>query len=274
MHQPQMKTPLESPAEAYESFFVPAMFAPLAELLLERAAPLPGDRVLDVACGTGIVARRAARLVREGGRVTGLDPSGAMLAVARSVAASEGLEIAWREGRAEALPFSDGSADLVLCQNGLQFVPDKPAAATEMHRVLADRGRVGLAVWLGLDHHPFWRVLHEAMLEHLGAPAMRAPFALGDADELRALLVGAAFADVEIEPVSLTARFADPQRFVALQVAASAAAIPQLKQLDAEERKRLADAVAASMAATLREHIVDDRMDVPMHAHIARARRG
>ncbi len=139
-----------NPAEVYESFFVPAMFAPLATLVLDRVSPRPGERVLDVACGTGIVARRAARLVGDGGRVVGVDPSPAMLAVARSAAVSEDVSVEWQEGTAEALPFPDASFDLAFCQMGLQFFPDKQAGLTELHRVLVPGGRTAVSVLLGL----------------------------------------------------------------------------------------------------------------------------
>src|SRR5262245_6446130 len=95
---------LASHAEAYERIVVPALYAPLAEDLLNRAAPRPGEWVLDVACGTGIVARRAARRVGPMGRVVGVDPNPGMLAVARGAAAAEGAAIEWRQGRGEALP--------------------------------------------------------------------------------------------------------------------------------------------------------------------------
>ena len=273
MDRTERQKPADNPAEVYESFFVPAMFAPLATLLLERMSLQPGDHVLDVACGTGIVARRAADTVGAGGQVVGLDPSPAMLAVARSVAATEGVAVEWREGTAEALPFPDGSFQLVLCQQGLQFFPDKPAALAEMCRVLASGGRVAIAVWQGFDKHPFWATLNEAMLRRLGLPAVQLPFALGNPDDLRALLTAAGFSGVEVGPLSITARFRDPERFVPLQVAASAAAIPSLQGLDVQARQELADAVQADMESTIQGHIVRGYMEVPMHAFVAQGHR-
>lgn len=262
-----------NPAVAYEGFFVPAMFAPLASVLVRRANPRPGERLLDIACGTGIVARTVAPIVGDGGRVVGLDLSPDMLAVARSVSASQGLPVEWHEGRAEALPFADGSFDLVLCQQGLQFVPDKAAALAEVRRVLVGGGRVALAVWQGLDRHPFWTDIDTAILKHLRSPALQAPFSLGDAETLRALLTDAGFEDVATEPVSITARFRDPGRFVTLQVSASAAAIPALQHLSPQAREELAAAVRADMEPTIGNHLVEDHLEVPMHALVARARR-
>ncbi len=117
----------ENPAQAYESYFVPALFVPWTAVLLEHAAPRPGERVLDVACGTGVVARNAAPLVGSEGKVAALDISPAMLDVARSLPAPAGARIDWHEGSALALPFPSEAFDLVLCQQGLQFFPDRAA---------------------------------------------------------------------------------------------------------------------------------------------------
>jgi SAM-dependent methyltransferase len=112
--------------ENYERHLVPALFGPWAAQLVELAAPGPGERVLDVACGTGIVARRAAALVQPGGAVAGLDSNRGMLEVARAAAAEVRPVIDWRAGDAADLPFPDGVFEVVLCQQGLQFFPELP----------------------------------------------------------------------------------------------------------------------------------------------------
>src|SRR4026209_321228 len=123
---------MDNPAETYERYMVPVLFAPSAERMVELARPRPGQRVLDVGCGTGIVARRAAARGGGHGHITGLDASPGMLAVARAAAGREQRSIEWREGRAEALPFSDGEFDLVLCQYALMFFTAPSAALAEM----------------------------------------------------------------------------------------------------------------------------------------------
>ncbi len=268
----QQQPPAGNPAEMYESFFVPAMFAPLATLVLERVSPRPGERVLDVACGTGIVARRAARLVGDGGRLVGVDPSPAMLTVARSTAVSEGVSVEWQEGMAEALPFPDGSFDLALCQMGLQFFPDKQAGLGEMRRVLVPGGRAAVSVWQE-PRHQLFAAINDAMLRRLGVPALDLPFSLGDAGTVRSLLSSAEFAAVEVEPISITARFSDPQRFVPLQVAASAAAVPALQQLDPQSRNDLADAIKNELEPMVREHTVGAYLELQMHGLVAQGRR-
>src|SRR5215470_5692878 len=134
--QPQWHFVGNVPAN-YERYLVPSIFAPWAADLVELAARLPGQRVLDIACGTGIVARTAARRLGSGDSVVGLDVSALMLAAARSAAAAEGMTIESREGDALQLPLAGEAFDVAFCQQSFQFVPDRPAALREMYRVLA-----------------------------------------------------------------------------------------------------------------------------------------
>ena len=156
-----------SAPELYERYIVPAVTALWAADLVEWAAPGPGERVLDVACGTGVVARLAAEGVGAG-RVVGLDINAGMLAVARSLPPRAGLPIEWHEGSALSMPFPDAAFDLVLCQLGLQFFPDRPAALREMRRVLSPSGRLGLSVYSSIEHDPVAYALADALDRHLG----------------------------------------------------------------------------------------------------------
>jgi ubiquinone/menaquinone biosynthesis C-methylase UbiE len=273
MSQAQDRTPSENPAETYERYFVPALFVPWTQVLLEHAAPQPGERVLDVACGTGVVARHVAPLVGPAGAVVALDISPAMIEVARSIPAAEGAPIVWTEGSAVALPYPAGAFDLVLCQQGLQFFPDRATATQEMRRVLGPHGRVALSVWQTLPQNPVHEALDSAIARYLGttASAMATAFALGDADELRALLTAAGFQRVEVAPVTRTMRFPEPARFVQLMVLASAASVPVFAQMDAVARTALVEAVAREMEPTLRSHIDGDTVAVPLAAHIGLA---
>jgi ubiquinone/menaquinone biosynthesis C-methylase UbiE len=172
-------------AETYEQYYVPALFLPWAKILLQYASPQAGERVLDVACGTGIVARLAASLVGAIGQVAGLDVSPAMLAVARAHTALSATTIRWQEGNAMALPFPDGVFDVVLCQHGLQFFPDRAASVREMCRVLVPRGRALAIVFQALTRHPIYESLIESLARHLSVPvsALSIPFAVCDADK-------------------------------------------------------------------------------------------
>src|SRR5262245_48977866 len=183
--------------ENYERYLVPTIFGPWALDLLEVSGAQPGERVLDIACGTGIVARTAARRVGSGGTVVGLDVSAPMLDAARAVAAGEGLSIEWREGSAMKLPLPDTAFDLVLCQQGLQFFPDRAAALREMHRVLEPGGRLALSVWRPIEGSPGFAVLAAALSHHIsaetGALLPSGPFGLSQGEEVRAHVAGAGF---------------------------------------------------------------------------------
>lgn len=264
---------MDNPAETYERYMVPVLFAPSAERLLDLARPRPGERVLDVGCGTGIVARRAALRVRPGGRVVGLDASAGMLAVARAAADREQLVIDWREGRAEALPLEDGAFDLVLSQYALMFFTDQPAALAEMRRVLADAGRVALSVFQSLDRHPFYERLDRAIERRLGASGVRDIFGLGDAAPLRDEMAKAGFAHVEIAPLALLARFPDPEAFLAGEIDVDTAAIPAMQHLDAAARAELTAGIRSEMADTLRSVTVAGHVELPFHVHVVRAGR-
>lgn len=175
-----------SPAQVYQELFVPALFAPWAETVAAAAGVGAGHEVLDVACGTGALARAVVPVVGPSGRVAGLDANPEMLAVAEQV----GGDITWIEGRAEQLPFAPASFDRVISQFGFMFFEDPVGSLTEMQRVLRPGGRLAVAVCDALDHSPGYAVLTELLHRLFGpevAAAFRAPFASGDRDRLLAL---------------------------------------------------------------------------------------
>jgi ubiquinone/menaquinone biosynthesis C-methylase UbiE len=184
-------------AEVYEESFVPALFQPWAPRMADAAHIAAGQRVLDVATGTGILARTVAERVGPAGSVVGLDINDGMLAVARRVAP----HIEWRLDRAEALPFGDSSFDAVVSQFGLMFFEDKPGALREMWRVLRPGGRLAVAVWDSVENAPGIRTLMGLLQEYGGqqaADGLRAPFSLGDTDLLRRLFEDAGIPDARI----------------------------------------------------------------------------
>jgi SAM-dependent methyltransferase len=206
-----------SAAEVYEAFFVPALFAPWAPRVADAARLAPGDKVLDVACGTGVLAREALRRVTPGGAAVGLDRNEGMLAVARR--ASPAVE--WRQGTAEALPFPDGAFDAVVSQFGLMFFTDRVAALGEMGRVLRPGGRLAVAVWDALDRSPGYAAMAALLQRLFGsrvADELRAPFALGDPAVLRSLFAQAGIPDVAVRAVEGTARFPSLEAWVRTDV--------------------------------------------------------
>lgn len=203
-------------AEAYETYLVPAMFGPMAGDLVDRAAPRPGKRVIDIGCGTGIVARTVASRVGPSGRVTGVDLNASMLAVAQRKSADSVPPIEWLESRAESIPRGDESFDLVLCQQVLQFFPDRQVALREMRRLLAPGGRLWISVWH--DVGPGFDALAAALGRHIsadaGAALARGPASLRDGAELVGLVKAAGFKDVSLETVTVRMKFPSAADFV------------------------------------------------------------
>jgi ubiquinone/menaquinone biosynthesis C-methylase UbiE len=267
---PQWQGVIGSAAEAYERHLVPAMFAPWASDLIDSLSIQTGERVLDVACGTGVVTRLAATQAGSGGQVVGLDINPAMLVVARSVPAVRGASVEWLEASALEIPLPDTVFDVVLCQQGLQQFPDRPTALKEMHRVLADGGRFAASVWSRIEGSPGMAALVEALEQHVSVEAAnnrRAPFALGDADELRALVTGAGFHDIRVQTLVKFARFPSPEVLVEAQLAATPLATLGVIHDDIRQ------SVAQDVRRALQLYLQDDDFAVPMEAHVITARR-
>jgi ubiquinone/menaquinone biosynthesis C-methylase UbiE len=272
MSQPTERPVADDPAEIYDRYLVPSLIAPLVPELLARAAPRHGERVLDVACGTGAAARGVAPLVGSPGTVVGLDVNLAMLAVAGGRSAPRGAAIEWREGSAEDLPFAAGVFDLVLCQQGLQYFSDRVAAVREMRRVLAPTGRVAVAVWRGVERFPFDAALNAIIERRLGAPVLTTPYALGDPRDLRELLEEGGFREIVIDFFDFDARFPEPDRYVALFVLGAASVLPEFAAMGEAERDELVQAVRRDAAGTIAASTEGDELVMPNSAQIAVAR--
>lgn len=256
-------------AELYEQYAVPYVTGPWALELVDLAAPKAGEHVLDLACGTGVVARLAAPRVGATGKVTGMDFNAGMLAVARALPPPSGATIAWLEGSAAAMYLPDASVDLVLCQQGIQFFPDKPAALREMHRVLAPGGRVLLSVWKSAG--PYNIAVAEALQRHVGMETVtkyRASRIVPNAGELQRWLVEAGFREVRIRPSSMTIRLLAFETFVLRHLSASPVA-GALAALSDAERVALAKQVKMALHA----YADGDDVAVPDEINIAMAHR-
>lgn len=200
--------------ENYERYFVPSIGAPFAEDLIARAALRPGERVLDVACGTGVVTRLAAQRVGDAGSVAGLDVNPGMLAVAR-LATSPQLGIRWYEASADAIPLPDGAFDVVLCQMGLQFISNKLGALREMRRVLAPGGRLLLNV--PGPTPPMFAGMADALGKHIGPQAtvfVHIVFSLHDQQELREIMRSAGFHEIDVQTTRTTLRLPPAKDFL------------------------------------------------------------
>jgi ubiquinone/menaquinone biosynthesis C-methylase UbiE len=234
--------------DLYERVLVPAIFGRYARDLIERARPIgPSARVLDLGCGTGIVARLLRERLGGAARISGVDANPGMIAKARALAP----DLAWHEGNAMALPFADGSFDLVFCQQMLQFAPDRAQAVREMRRVLAPGGRLLVSTWRSRRESPLIDGLIGIAERHLG-PSNDKRYSLADADAVRSLLLEAGFADVQIAPVTLTEHHAQFN----VRMNAVAAGF-ELGTLSDDERERRLAAVEADAAALLARFAVD-----------------
>ena len=206
-----------SAAEVYEEFYIPALFGEWAPWVTDAAQVRSGQRVLDIACGTGVIARYVAGRVGSDGSVVGVDINEGMLAVARQRAP----HIEWRQGAAENLPLDTNSFDAVICNFGLMFFEDRSKAITEMVRVLRPGGRLAVAVWDSLANIPGYAALANLLQRLFGdtlGAATRAGFVLGDTQAIRSLFTEAGISDIQIATRAGTAHFPSLQSFVYTEV--------------------------------------------------------
>ena len=257
-----------SAPENYERYFVPVIGAPLATDLIDTAALRPGERVLDVACGTGVVARLAAERVGAAGTVAALDINPGMLAVARSIA-PPGRSIEWFETSAEAMPLPDEAFDVVLCQLGLQFFPDQPAALREMRRVLAPGGRLAIKV-VGPAPRIFV-ILAEALARHINPEVgafMRLVFSLHETGNLQRLMSDAGFREVAIRSDTKRLRLPAPKEFF-WQYVRSTPLADAVAQLDDERRA----ALERDVVVPWQEFVEDGALTLQLDVVVATARK-
>jgi SAM-dependent methyltransferase len=250
-------------AEVYESCFVPAIFGAWAGPVADAAGIRAGDKVLDVGCGTGVLAREALRRVGQEGQVVGLDLNEGMLAVA----ARAEPQIEWRQGDAAALPFEDASFDVVVSQFALMYFPDRIASLSQMWRALAPAGRIAVAVWAPLDRAPGFRMLVDIVARQCGDEAvgvLRAPFVLGARAGLAELFIAGGISGAEVTLQNGSIRFPSVREFIRTQVKSSPLA--GMINDDAVE------SVAAESERALAAFVVPSgEIIMPMDAHIVTA---
>lgn len=255
--------------ESYELYKVPRLFGPIAQLFLDQVPLRVGNRVLDVACGTGVVARLAAPRVAPSGEVVGLDVTEGMLAVARAHAPEDGVPVEWIQGDATALPFADGAFDVVLCQQGLQFFPDKACALQEIYRVLVPGGTAALNVWGKVSRYNV--ALAEALTRYHDvnvANRSLAPFALADSLTVRTLVKDAGFSKIKVRTAVVTRRVQPSQEWL-LQ---DTAGLPYAAAIDGMDSAVRA-AMVREIGAKLKEFWDGDSFAVPTDVHFVYAQK-
>lgn len=263
-----------SAPELYQRYLVPAITSIWAADLVERAQLQPSETILDLACGTGVVARLAANRIA-GGRVVGLDLNDGMLAVAR-LQPTSGIPIEWRQDSALSLPFADGSFDVILCQLGLQFFPDRQLALREMRRVLAAEGRIALSVYSAIERTPAASSFADALDRCLAPGAShikRGEHIFPTANEVASLIAEAGFEHIETATVTKSITFPSVLDYVRFQLVATPMA-SLLADRNAADRDDAIAAIAAETQSRLDPDMVrDDRLSFPQEAHVALARR-
>jgi ubiquinone/menaquinone biosynthesis C-methylase UbiE len=257
----------------YDQVLRPRLFDPWAEVLLDEVGVAPGASVLDVACGPGSVARRAAVRVGSSGHVTGCDLSPAMLAVASAKPPVEGgAEITYVECPADALKVPDGAFDVAVCQQGLQFFPDRTAALAEIRRALKPDGRAGIAVWTPIEEHPIFdamaRGLDAVLGQAVGDAYRGGPFGFTDPGEIAGLFADAGFTDVRVTRHALVVDFEGGPAQLASSLAVASVG-PKIAALDKAGRT---DFVAA-IGAALGPYLIDGTARSETATHIVVATR-
>ncbi len=191
-------------AKVYEEFYLPGLFAEWTPRVIDAAKIQSGQRVVDVACGTGVLAQAVADRVGTTGLTVGVDINEGMLNIARKKAP----EIEWHQAPAEALPLDDDNYDRVVCQFGLMYFDDQRAALKEMMRVLRPGGNLAIVVWDKLEHSPAYYAEEQLFQRVLGEEyADESPYSLGDLQVLQQLLASAGIFDVKIQTHEGTAQF-------------------------------------------------------------------
>lgn len=252
-------------AELYERYVARYILVPWAPSLVDGARVASGDRVLDVACGTGVVTRIAAQRAGRSGKVTGLDLNESMLAVARSIPAETAIE--WVQRSAVDLGLPARSFDVVLCQQGLQFFPDKLAALREMRRVLDEDGRLALSVWAGTGVYN--GAVGKALAELLDAETAArfcASRKVPGREDLDRLVADAGFRDVQVRLVRLEVQLPPPDEFVLCHLASTPVA-PALASADARARRL----IGARVTEQLKDYLNGSGATYPEEIHLVTA---
>lgn len=256
-------------ADAYEKFMVPGMFAHWTERVVRLAAPQPGEHVLDVACGTGIGARVAARSVGPSGKVTGLDLDPGVIEVARKLAQGTAAPMAWHCASALKMPFHDAQFDLCLCLQGLQFFPDRAAGLAEIRRVLKPSGRLFASLWgpveRNIGHYAVVRALENQKVD---ASAARKACSFADPDNIRDTVTRAGFTDFELRTEDGVSHFASIQAFMDGMTIGSPSTRHAVALLPGQGRDRFVKEVSAM----LEPHAANGELAYPMRTHILSAR--
>jgi SAM-dependent methyltransferase len=256
-------------AEAYEAYLVPNVFGPWAWEVMRQARLQPGQRVLDIACGTGVAARFAAPAVGTAGEVVGIDKDDAMLDVARGLPALDrAAPMTWQQADAMSLPFPEARFDVALCFEGIQFLPDRAKGLAEFRRVLRSGGRLIGTIWGALEENPGYHAIGDGVSQFVSPEAGRLPpFLLHDRAEIQALLAGAGFTDISVKPRRIIMPILSAHHFVNWVAYGAPTVRLRIAQLADKDRA----AFYAYVAGRLEPLRHDGIIGLPMMRHVLEA---
>ena len=257
-----------SAAQIYEQQKVPAIFGPLADATLRVLDLSEQDSVLDVACGTGIVARKARAMIGPSARVVGADLNEGMIEAARSMTDAHAQSCEWHIADVCDLPFGDDEFSVVLCQQGLQFFPDEEAALIEMKRVLRPQGRIALTIWSGPS--ALFQALARSIGKHVDeavAERSLAPFTYAGSDHLESRLSGIGFGDISRQTLAIDRIVVDPETSIPKEIMGNPIGPSVAARGDAIMRKITEEVIDA-----LVEYRRGADLVVPQHTHLFQAR--
>jgi ubiquinone/menaquinone biosynthesis C-methylase UbiE len=260
-----------SAAQAYERFLVAPLNADMAQHLVALAAPKPGHRLLDIACGTGVVIRAAAASVAPNGSIVGLDSDPAMIAVAQSlVEKPAGVSVEWHCSSAQDMPVPSGGIDTAFCLQGLQYFPDSTACLREVHRVLKPDGRFLGAVWTALEDCKGQHAIASALRRRDVDPAaIVKAYSFGDPDRIRKLSESAGLNDLDLQEHSFTARFESVPAFINAFAEGAMSSRAAISKVPENERAAFTEDVQRALVP----YLGGDGLNVPLKCVVIMARK-
>ena len=256
-------------AEKYESQKVPSVFGPLANATLEAVSLPESVRVIEVACGTGIISRLISEQLPGNGRIVGTDLNPAMIEVARKTTPPSRHSVEWLACDVIDLPFADGEFDIAICQQGLQFFPDKPKALAEIRRVVAPGGRLILTCWRTIS--PLFQAVSDSLMQRVSEKAAKqalGPFSFRDGDCIASLLTEAGFRITDTSSLLVHRPLTPARPAIREEIMAS----PYEKEL-LDKGAETIDAVVADVDAALELYREGESLVIPQEAHLFQAER-
>ena len=246
----------------YEDQKVKSMFEPLARVTVKAIPITSDDRILDVACGTGIVLRTVHKNVVPATPMTGIDINASMIAMAKNCTQQHAEDFDWHVAYVETLPFENSSFTLLFCQQGIQYFPDQKKVLQELRRVEADGGRVVLSVWGGASD--FFQAMAKSVTKHVDQETgdkYLAPFNYRDVDALPQMLVDAGFRDVDVKPMLVDRTMSEIAQNISKEILGHPSG-PKVLQAG----ENVVEAISSEVIAACADYRKGDDMIVPQRA--------